>query len=160
MKKVIYLLLGITLISYSCKKDEPATPENSTPTTTLDPCNGDDGFCMTYGSTQKSGPASLFVYNQNKVRVFWEKGSGNSFEQVELDINGLTPGTYNVDNLAIPGSSAFIQYYSAANGVNNPAYGTVIVTELDTNGVVTGTFTATMNDSTKIIDGKFTNIRK
>jgi|GEM_PF-5616217 len=31
---------------------------------------------------------------------------------------------------------------------------------LDTNGVVTGTFTATMKDSTKITSGKFTNISK
>ena len=145
----------------SCKKDdvdEPTTPED--PIVELDPCAGDDGFCMDYGTETKSGPASLFVYNQSKIRVYWEEGEGNSFEQVELDVYGLVAGTYDVNDLAITGSSAFIQYYSAAGGTVNAEYGTVIVSALDTNGVVTGTFTATMKDSTKITSGKFTNISK
>ena len=86
---------------------------------------------------------------ENKVRVFWEDGAGNTFEQIELDIQGLTTGTYNIDGLAIPGSSANVQYFSAANGVVNPAYGTVVVSTLDTLLGVTGTFTVTMQDSTK-----------
>ncbi len=101
----------------------------------------------------------MFVYNGSKVRVYWEIGENASFEQVELDIYGLAPGTYDVNDLATPGS-AFLQYFSSADGTNNAAYGTVEVTALDTNGVVTGTFDLTMKDSTKIIDGKFTNISK
>lgn len=156
------LILGVSVTS--CKKDEdspaPTTTSNPTPTPTSNPCNGDPGFCMDYGSVNKSGPAKLFVYNGNKVRVYWEKGTGNSFEQVELDIQGLTTGVYNVDNLAIQGSSAFLQYFSIAGGVVNPAYGTVNVTALDTINGVTGTFTVTMEDSTKITNGKFTSIVK
>lgn len=158
---IIVLGLGIT----SCSKDddapEPTTPTvNNTPTPTNDPCNGDPGFCMDYGTVNKSGPAKLFVYNGSRTRVYWENGSGNTFEQVELDIEGLVPGTYNVDGLAIPGSSANVQYYTTANGVVNPAYGTVTVTALDTINGVTGTFTVTMQDSTKITNGKFTDIVK
>lgn len=154
--------MGVSLCSCSKDDDQP-TPAatTSTPTTTPnDPCNGDPGFCMDYGSVNKSGPAKLFVYNGSRTRVYWESGSGSSFEQVELDIEGLTPGTYSVDGLAIPGSSANVQYYSAANGVVNPAYGTVIVTALDTINGVTGTFTVTMQDSTKVTNGKFTSIVK
>lgn len=168
MKKIVLnSLVVLSIISIgvvSCSKDNEAPePEtnNSTPTPTPnDPCNGDPGFCMDYGSVNKSGPAKLFVYNGNKVRVYWENGSGSTFEQVELDIQGLTAGTYNVDNLAIPGSSAFLQYYSNAAGVVNPAYGTVVVTTLDTINGVTGTFNVTMEDSTKVTNGKFTSIVK
>ena len=157
----ICLVVGFSISS--CNKDddeEMQTPPTTTPDPTLDPCNGDDGFCMDYGAENKFGPAKLFVFNGSKVRVFWEEGTGNAFEQIELDIQGLVPGTYNIDGLAIPGSSANVQYFSAANGVVNPAYGTVIVTALDTLGGVTGTFTATMLDSTKITNGVFTNIVK
>jgi len=171
MKKVLVNTILATIVMAgisitSCSKDEETpTPEETvttttTPTPTSDPCNGDPGFCMDYGTVNKSGPGQLFVYNGNKVRVFWDEGSGSSFEQVELDIEGLTAGVYNIDGLAIPGSSANVQYYSAANGVVNPAYGTVTVTTLDTINGVTGTFTATMQDSTKITNGKFTSIVK
>jgi hypothetical protein len=157
-KTIIFIALGFTIILVNCKKEK--TEELVITSNQTDPCKGDDGFCMIYGGSQKSGSAKLFVYNQNKVRVFWEKGSSTNFEQIELDIYGLIPGTYNVDNLAISGNSAFIQYYSQSGGVINPAYGSVIVSELDTNGNVTGTFTATMEDSTKITNGIFTNISK
>lgn len=173
MKKLILKLLLIPSIIIgvsitSCSKDDE-TPEPTvtptpvvtpTPTPSLDPCNGDAGFCMDYGSVNKSGPAKLFVYNGSRTRVYWENGSGSTFEQIELDIEGLTPGTYNVDGLAIPGSSANVQYYSNAGGVVNPAYGTVVVSALDTINGVTGTFTVTMQDSTKITNGKFTDIVK
>ena len=154
------LIVGISASSCSKDEDPPEPTTAAAPTPTLDPCNGDPGFCMDYGTVNKSGPAQLFVYNGSRVRVFWDEGSGSTFEQVELDIEGLVPGTYNVDGLAIPGVSANVQYYSAANGVVNPAYGTVVVTALDTITGVTGTFTVTMQDSTKITNGKFTSIVK
>jgi len=161
------LIISVAIVMFtSCKKedDTPTPVATTTPAPTLaptnDPCSGDPGFCMDYGAVNKSGAAKLFVYNGNKVRVFWEEGTGTVFEQIELDIQGLVPGTYNIDGLAIPGSSANVQYYSAANGVVNPAYGTVVVTALDTISGVTGTFTVTMQDSTKITNGKFTSIVK
>jgi hypothetical protein len=158
------IIFGVSITSCNKEEDQP-TPEaveetTITTATTSDPCNGDPGFCMDYGTVNKSGPAKLFVYNGSRTRVYWENGSGSAFEQIELDIEGLVAGTYNVDGLAIPGSSANVQYYSAANGVVNPAYGTVIVSSLDTINGVTGTFTVTMQDSTKITNGKFTTIIK
>lgn len=169
MKKLILktlvlsgIIIGIGVTS--CSKDEdPPTPTAAVVPVVVppnDPCNGDPGFCMDYGTVNKSGPAKLFVYNGSRTRVYWETGSGNTFEQVELDIEGLTAGTYNVDGLAIPGSSANVQYFSVANGVVNPAYGTVTVSSLDTINGVTGTFNVTMQDSTKITNGKFTSIVK
>lgn len=169
MKKLnLALVLGLAIgISFvSCSKDEeqptPGAVEEVAPvnTPTTDPCNGDPGFCMDYGTVNKSGPAKLFVTNASRVRVYWENGSGNSYEQVELDIYGLVAGTYSVDGSTTTGTSANVQYFSTANGVVNPAYGTVTVSTLDTINGVTGTFVVTMNDSTKITNGKFTSIVK
>jgi hypothetical protein len=168
MKKIVLstvFVLTASVMLFSCKKDDdtpvPATTTATpTPAPASDPCNGDPGFCMDYGTVNKSGPAKLFVYNGSRTRIYWENGSGSTFEQIELDIEGLVPGTYNVDGLAIPGSSANVQYYSNAGGVVNPAYGTVVVSALDTINGVTGTFTVTMNDSTKVTNGKFTSIVK
>lgn len=170
MKKLILktlvvsgIILGIGFTSCSKDEDQPTpTPTAVAPVVIPpnDPCNGDPGFCMDYGSVNKSGPAKLFVLNTNRVRVYWEKGSGSTFEQVELDIYGLASGTYNVDGATTQGVSANVQYFSVANGTVNPAYGTVTVSTLDTINGVTGTFNVTMQDSTKITNGKFTSIVK
>jgi len=156
-KVLLILVIGIGITS--CSKEESApTPVAVTPTPTptlLDPCNGDDGFCMDYGTLTKSGPGKLFVINGNRTRVYWEKGAASTFEQVELDIYSLTPGTYSIN-----GTDATLEYYSASGGAVSAAYGTVTVTALDTINGVTGTFTATMLDSTAITSGVFKNIKK
>jgi len=48
---------------------------------------------MDYGNENNVGVATLFFYNQSKIRVFWEKGESSDFEQVELDVYGLEAGT-------------------------------------------------------------------
>ena len=170
MKKSIFPLLlvlpfAFALFLSACSKDDDnddpiPVAQNNSGGTTSNACNGGDGFCMDYGGTEKSGSARLTVQSSsNKIRVYWDNGTGASFEQVELDIYSLSPGTFPFNGLATP-NSAFLQYFSTAAGVNNVAYGNVVVSALDTTGGVTGTFTATMNDSTKITDGKFTNIVK
>ena len=165
MKKVILkmafiLPLAMGLSLSSCSKDDDEDTVPTTPVASSTACSGGDGFCMNYGGTEKSGPAKLTVQSANsKIRVYWENGSGSSFEQVELDIYSLSAGTFQVNDLATP-NSAFVQYFSTAGGVNNVAYGTVVVATLDTIAGVTGTFEVTMKDSTKITGGKFTNIVK
>jgi len=170
MKKSIFPLLLVLPFAFalslsSCSKDDDKddpTPvaKNNTGGNSNSACTGGNGFCMDYGGTEKSGSARLIVLNSsNKIRVYWENGTGAAFEQVELDIYSLSPGTFPFNGLATP-NTAFLQYFSTASGVNNVAYGNVVVSALDTTGGVTGTFTATMNDSTKITDGKFTNIVK
>ncbi len=156
---LLVLVIGIGITSCS-KEDNTPAPTATTPTptptpTVLDPCNGDDGFCMDYGSVTKSGSAKLFVINGNRVRVYWEKGSSTTFEQVELDIYSLTPGTYNIN-----GTDASLEYYSATGGAVSAAYGSITVSALDTIAGVSGTFTATMLDSTVITSGVFKNIKK
>lgn len=164
-KTLIASLLAVGLLSAltSCKKDDPEEEETTTPATTmLDPCNGDDGFCMMFGATEKSGAAKLTDLTNSswdKVRIYWEKGSGTEFEQVELDIYATGPGTYNVTDLFTT-DAAFMQYYSQAGGTVNAAYGTVTVTELDIDGNTSGTFNITMKDSTKVTNGIFRNIVK
>lgn len=159
--KTIGKFLSIILVSIlalaACEKEEnEPTPKQSTKSA----CEGGNGFCMNYGGTQKSGEARLMLLPNSRVRVYWENGAGSSFEQVELDIYGLVEGEYDVNDLAIPGESAFLQYFSTANGVVNAAYGTITVSKMDTINGVSGTFTITMTDSTKITNGVFTNIVK
>lgn len=156
------IIIGIGFTSCSKDEDQP-TPEATVVVPVIppnDPCNGDPGFCMNYGSVNKSGAAKLFVFNANRIRVYWDNGSGSTFEQVELDIYGITSGTYNVDGMTTLGTSAKLQYFSIAGGTVNPAYGTVTVSTLDTINGVTGTFNVTMQDSTKVTNGKFTSIVK
>jgi len=159
--KIFFIPLIVGLSFVACSDDDEDTPAPSTTAAnTTTACNGGDGFCMNYAGVEKSGAAKLTVQGaRNKVRVFWESGSGASFEQVELDIYSLSAGTFPVNDLATP-NSAFVQYFSTANGVNNPAYGTVIVTQLDTITGVTGTFEVTMKDSTKVTGGIFRNVVK
>lgn len=154
---IFSLLVGLSFTSCSDDDEDSPTPVTAS---TSSACNGGDGFCMNYGGIEKSGAAKLTVQSaSNKVRVFWEKGSGTTYEQVELDIYSLAAGTFPVNDLATP-NSAFVQYFSSANGVNNAAYGTVSVSALDTLTGVTGTFEVTMKDSTKITGGIFKNIVK
>lgn len=159
--KIIAKFLSIVFVSTvtftACEKEEnePTQQQNTTSA-----CDGGNGFCMNYGGIEKSGNASLMLLNNNKIRVYWESGSSANFEQVELDIYGLVEGDYDVNDLAIPGESAFLQYFSMAKGVVNPAYGTITVTKIDTINGLSGIFTVTMNDSTKITNGVFTNIVK
>ncbi|MBL4708056.1 MAG: hypothetical protein JKY48_06415 [Flavobacteriales bacterium] len=165
MKKIT-LIWGLTFSLFvglsfsSCSDDDKDFPVLTPAASTTTACNGGDGFCMNYGGIEKSGSAVLTVKSaSNKVRVFWEQGSGTSHEQVELDIYSLSAGTFTVSDLATP-NSAFVQYFSTANGVNNVAYGTVTVSILDTISGVTGTFDVTMKDSTKITGGIFRNVVK
>lgn len=154
----LFLCLG--MIQVACNKEEVDPNDGDSteePGAQNDPCNGGDGFCMTYQGVKKSGSATQRVINGNRVRVYWENGANADFEQVEIDLYGFAAGTYDVNDLATP-NTAFVQYFSSANGSNNSVYGTVEVSAMDTNGVVTGTFNVTMEDSTKITDGKFTNI--
>lgn len=157
---ILSISLGMSFIACSDDDDDDVKP-STTNNSTSNACNGGDGFCMSYGGVEKSGSARLTVQsNNNKIRVYWENGSGSSFEQVELDVYSLDTGTFQVNDLAIANSSAFVQYFSTAGGVVNPAYGTVSVNTLDTINGVTGTFSVTMKDSTKVTNGKFTNIVK
>ena len=156
----IPLIFSLALIACEDDEDDSVAPI-TTPTTnnqTKTACNGGDGFCMNYGGTNKEGDAKLIVQSSiNKIRVYWTEGMGNDYEQVELDIFSLTTGTFPIGNGS---NTSGIEYFSAANGANEAAYGTVTVTKLDTIAGVTGTFEVTMNDSTKVTGGVFKNIVK
>lgn len=155
--KVLLPMLFVLCFAACSNDDETAAPVAQTSTA----CNGGDGFCMNYGGVEKSGAAKLTVQSRNnKVRVFWEKGSGNAFEQLELDLYSVSDtGNFNVNDLA-GNKSAFMQYYSISGGSVNVAYGTVTVTKMDTTTGVSGTFDVTMKDSTKITNGVFRNVVK
>lgn len=153
--KVLGFATAFFLILFgSCEKSEETTESTNTA------CSGGVNFCMMYGNTNKSGNAVLSEPPGSRYRVYWENTSGGQFEQVELDLYTSATGTLQIDTSA-SASTAFFQYFSSANGVNNGVSGTVNLTQFDPNGAgLSGTFTVTTLDGTMVTNGNFTNVSK
>jgi len=119
------------------------------------PCDGGVEFCMDFGGTVKSGEATVTDLGSGQWRIYWTTGTGNDYEQVELDIFGSDVGEYDVDNSGSAGTAG-VEYYHATNGVEEGVSGTVEVTTWDPTGDgITGTFTATTDADTEITAGNF-----
>lgn len=119
------------------------------------PCDGDAEFCMDFGGTVKSGDATVSDLGSGRWRVYWTTGSGNDYEQIELDIYGSDVGEYDVDGSGNAGTAS-IEYFHATDGVEEGTSGTVEVTTWDPTGDgITGTFTCTTDAGTEITAGNF-----
>jgi len=119
------------------------------------PCTGGAEFCMDIGGTAKSGDATVSDLGNGRWRVYWTTGTGNDYEQVELDIYGSDVGTYSIASSGAAGTAG-LEYYHATDGVEEGASGTVEVTTWDPTGEgLTGTFTVTTDQGTEITDGNF-----
>lgn len=118
------------------------------------PCGAGVEFCMSFGGTTKSGGAEVTDLT-GRYRVYWTTGTGNDYEQVELDIYGSAVGTYTISNSGANGTADF-EYYHATNGVEEGASGTLEVTTWDPTGVgLTGTVTVTTDNGTEVTSGNF-----
>ena len=149
-KLLSFLLIALLM---SCEKKEDS-PESNVGT-----CNG-AAFCMDYGTSNKSGSATLSEPPGGRYRIYWENNSATGFEQVELDIYGTAKGNYTIDTTGASGTAVF-QYFSATSGVNNGVSGTLVVTQFEPNGNgLTGTFTLTTENGTMVTNGNFINIKK
>lgn len=151
MKRILHLtlVLGFLLLAAACKKDNNNN-NNNTPTTA---CNGMN-LCFKMNGTEESHNATWKVLN-NRYRILWEEGSGNTYKNIELDMYGTTTGTYAINTNPSAGQAGF-QYFSTANNIVGQS-GTVEIIAI--NGTqITGKFTITASDGTttyEITDGNF-----
>lgn len=153
--KLTYITLLAATLLLSCKKEDDTKDDTGN-----SGCAGSVSFCMEYGNSAKSGNATLSEPPGGRYRIYWENTSGASFEQVELDIYGSSPGTYVVDTSESSGS-AFFQYYSNATGSNNGLSGSLNLTQFDPDGAgLSGSFEVITEDGTKVTKGNFINVKK
>ncbi len=150
---VLALPLCFVLSFSACDKDDDKDSNTGNSA-----CAGGVAFCMEYGSTNKSGAATLSQPLGGRYRVYWEKTAGGSFEQVELDIYGSATGTYSIDTTGATGTAVF-EYFSTTGGANKGVSGTLTVSQFDPNGNgLTGTFTVGTADGTLVKNGHFVNV--
>lgn len=147
MKKLLPLLVGMLLISYSCKKTNTVTPVNP-------------GF---YGTV--NGVKKAFNTGAEVQRVNAGTGGNYSFQfsGVTSDTCGLvinissqnpiTKGTYAVNGINVNGVGPFFSYYSTTNGAAGiyitgaaPYTGTVTITSLSSTNVQ-GTFNGSLYET-------------
>jgi len=117
------------------------------------PCDEGVEFCMDFGGTEHSGDVTVNNYTGTQHRIYWENGTGTSFEQVELDVFATDAGTYDIASSGADGTSSF-EYWHATNGVKEATSGSVEITTFDFGGDgLTGTFDVTLDDGTVVTGG-------
>jgi len=92
------------------------------------------------------------IVNSGIVDIFGFNGSGTSvtFPEITLVSTNSAAGTYTIDGMTV---MAAID--SSATSAIGAAYGTLTITT-STASVMTGTFSFTCTDSTKVTNGSFT----
>ena len=119
----------------ACNKEE-TTPD----------CEATAQLCVQLGNERISGAAVWYrIPNQNRFRILWEEGTGNTYRNIEIDLytsdSVLVTGTYATNDTRLRGTSA-VQYFAA----NQAWYGngTLIISSVEGNkvsGTFSGTFT-------------------
>ena len=132
MKKILFV--GLALAVWACSKEE-ATPD----------CASEANLCVTVGSERISGAAVWYrIPNQNRFRVLWEEGTGNSYRNIEIDVytsdTVLVTGTYATNDTRLRGTAA-LQYFAANQAWNGD--GTLTISSVAGNQL-NGTFSGTL----------------
>ena len=138
------------------KKDDGSCVPKSNPPVITSECGANAEFCMNYGGTFKGGAAQLSNPPSGSTRVYWSTSSG-TYEQIEIDIFGTGNGTYVMSESGAPGTFK-AEYYHATNGVVDGEYGTMEISDFNTSTGMSGTFTMTMKDSTKVTAGTMNQV--
>lgn len=136
----------------SCSKSDDDNDSNSSG------CGNGVNFCMTYDGTSKSGTATLRVISSTRYRVSWERSSGGTYEQVELDVYSDAAGNFAVDTTRALGTAAFEYFSTNPNALEQGLSGTVNVSSFDAASGASGTFSLTTVNGVKITGGSFTNV--
>lgn len=142
-------LFAIVLFAFttSCKEDEKEDDQTTTA------CANGASFCMKYGSTTKSGSATyidLTHVEANRHRIYYQSGN----EQVEIDVYANGAGTYSIG-----ANSAGFEFFDGQNA-SSATSGSIKITNFEPTGAgLSGTFSVTMDDGTKVTDGHFINIK-
>jgi len=158
MKKLLFLSLVFVVMcsAISCKKKNSSNNTNNN-TVTPTACNGMN-MCFKMNGSEESHDA-MWKLQGSYYRIYWEQGSGNNFENIELDIYGTAPGTYTVSAYPTSGLAGF-QYFINDYGnvkIIKGQSGTVEITAIN-GSEISGTFTITASDGSttyEITEGKF-----
>jgi hypothetical protein len=141
-------VLGAVIFS-GCKKDGNG-------------CSGGN-LCFKLNGTEVSVTAVRKSLPNNRNRLYWETGSGNTYRNVEIDIYGNTQGTYTIKEDAGTDGDASFQYFINENGtsVNHVGIsGTINLTSAS--GGWSGSFSGSVTDGTQnlpLTDGKFMDVQ-
>lgn len=148
MKSIIVKTLFLVVIttSFSCKKEEVATPQAATPT----PTSNDGFFYSENGSTTLSIVTTPYASAQ--YNSIFAVNSGTTV--VEMNLTSIAVGTYTID-----ANNALTYLKTGVSGAYIASAGSVTITANASNKL-TGTFTSTGSGITGVtsFSGSFTNI--
>ncbi|WP_026945416.1 DUF6252 family protein [Algoriphagus marincola] len=146
-QKLLFAFSFILLIS-SCGEDDD-----------MSPVAGDcpaGKICFKLNGSDTQVDAVWFDINGQRTRVYYENGSGTSYENIEIDFYGTAPGSYPIVGQNWSSGDASFQYFKASgSGGASGNSGTVEITEVGS--TVSGTFSVSGTDaqgnSVQITDG-------
>lgn len=165
----VLAVLGL-FTAVACKKNDPdPAPQGNNNTSPVTACNGMK-LCFKQDGTEESYDAvdwRQIAANSTapaRYRIYWEDGSGTSYQNIELDVYASSEGTYNVNanKPHVAGGAAFARFNAATGAEIVGQSGTVTITSIDNaNNTITGTFTITASDGTntyEYTDGNFVGV--
>jgi hypothetical protein len=137
LQKLLFAFAFLLLLS-SCGEDDD-----------MSPAAGDcpvGKICFKLNGTDVQVDAVWFDINGQRTRIYYENGSGTSYENIEIDFYGTSPGSYPVVGQNWSSGDASFQYFKA-NGTGGASgnSGTVEISELGS--TVSGTFSVSGTDA-------------
>ena len=157
-RRICFILPCFALLSLTACGDEDNNDDNDNDVD-VNPCDNNSEFCVDYGSKELSGTAELIEITQTHYQLQFTSDE-NVMEQIYIDIYGTAVGTYVIDTTDNP-ASASLQYFDATGGTVYAVDGTLELTGFQPDDAgLSGTFTATMEDSTEVTNGNFQQVDK
>ncbi|NVK50892.1 MAG: hypothetical protein HWE09_14065 [Cyclobacteriaceae bacterium] len=140
MKKIQILLfaLMVSVVLGACSDEDDQNPitEGCAP----------GKVCFKLNGTDIAVDAVWFDINGQRIRVYYENGSGTSYENIEIDFYGSGPGDYSfVDQNWSSGDASFQYFKASGTGGASGSSGTLKITEVGS--TLSGTFSVTGTDS-------------
>lgn len=144
------LVITVLFLASCTKKSDPTAPSDTI------------NLSFKIGGSEVAVTAIWRTLPNNRVRIYWEEGSGSSYKNIEIDFYGNTTGDYAVVTSPSAGQAGF-QYYHQAGAYYQGESGTISLTSFS-DDKMSGTFAMVAKDGPgnphQVSEGKFTNIPK
>ncbi|WP_297335763.1 hypothetical protein [Algoriphagus sp.] len=102
--------------------------------------------CFELNGAEKQVDAVWYDINGQRTRVYYESGSGDSYENIEIDFYGSSPGNYSfVDQNWGAGDASFHYFRAGGTGGASGTSGTLEITAVGS--TVSGSFSLSGVDS-------------
>lgn len=149
--KLFFPILALGLLIACDDDDDTDTPAPN-------PCGDDIEFCMEHGGRSLSGDAVLEQLGENHFRINFTHTAGDH-EEIQIDIYGDEIARYEVDTTNRPATASFEYFTDSIGGTLYGAEGFVELVSVrpDDEGI-TGSFEITLDDSTEVTNGYFTDV--